>query len=46
VDFATLGFTGPVRMRDVWERQDFHMPHTTYTTTVPGHGVVLLRVSK
>jgi alpha-galactosidase len=46
VDFPTLGFTGRVHARDVWAGKDLPVMEVTYATTIPGHGVVLLRVSK
>jgi len=46
VDFGALGFTDPVRVRDVWEGKNISTGNTGYQTTVPGHGAVLLRISK
>ena len=45
VDFRQIGFAGKARIRDVWEAKDLGSVET-YETRVPGHGVVLLRVSK
>jgi len=46
VDFAMLGFkrTG-VKMRDVWAGKDIGRAAGKYTVHVPGHGVVLLKVT-
>jgi alpha-galactosidase len=46
VDFASLGLKGSVHARNIWAGADVPNPGATFTTTVPGHGVVLLRVSK
>jgi alpha-galactosidase len=46
VDFASLGFNGHARVRNIWAAADIPDAGQTFTTTVPGHGVVLLRVSK
>jgi alpha-galactosidase len=56
-DPALLGYKGSVNLRDVWAAKDLlipqvlrisgtNIPENAYTTTVPGHGVVFLRVSK
>jgi len=45
-DFARLGFSGAVKVRDVWAAKDLGQMTAPYKATVPGHGVVLLRVSK
>jgi len=45
-DFQRLGFTGPVHVRDVWAARDLGTMQSGYRTHVPGHGVVLLRVTK
>ena len=43
VDFAEVGFKGPVKARDVWGAKDLGKLKT-YRAMVPGHGVVLLRI--
>jgi len=45
VDFRQIGFSGRVRVRDVWEAKDLGRLDN-YETLVPGHGVVLLKVTK
>ena len=45
-DFRQLGFNGPVHVRDVWSGHDLGSIQGEFRTKVPGHGVVLLRVSK
>jgi alpha-galactosidase len=45
-DFRQLGFNGPVHVRDIWSGHDLGIIQGEFRTKVPGHGVVLLRVSK
>jgi len=33
-------------MRDLWLHQDVAWPGPEYTVTVPGHGVIMLRLTK
>jgi alpha-galactosidase len=44
VDFAKLGLKGKFRIRDVWRQKNLGEFTGSYTTTVPYHGVVLLRM--
>jgi len=46
VDFSALGFTGAVKAKDLWQAKDLGSVSKPYTVTVPGHGVLLLRVSQ
>jgi alpha-galactosidase len=46
VDFRELGFKGGVRVRNIWDAKDLGTMQGNYKTRVPGHGVVLLRVSE
>jgi len=46
VDLRELGFSGPVQVRDVWSGNSLGTIQGEYQTRVPGHGVILLRVSK
>jgi alpha-galactosidase len=46
VDFHQLGFKGSVKARDVWQAKDLSPITGVYNVQVPGHGVVLLRVSE
>jgi alpha-galactosidase len=46
VTWADLGISGKRRLRDLWLHQDVAWPGPEYEVTVPGHGVVMLRVSK
>lgn len=43
VDFSRLGFHGPVHAHDIWEAKDLTIS-APYSFTIPGHGVILLRV--
>ena len=45
VDFRTLGFTGPVKARDLWKGEQKNL-NSSFQTTVPAHGVVFLKVSQ
>ena len=42
--FKDVGFTGPVRARDLWAHKDLGILHDSYTVTVPQGGVVMLRI--
>ncbi len=44
VDFRELGFKSVVKVRDIWAAKDLGLIQSSYQTSVPGHGVVLLRV--
>jgi len=44
--FAEIGFKGPVHVRDVWAGKDLGILDGSYPVTLPGHGVVLLKVGK
>ena len=44
-DLRPLGFKSP-KARDIWAAKDLGKIETIYKTRVPGHGVVLLKVSK
>ena len=46
VQLASVGFNDPAHARDLWLHKDLGTVHGSYTATVPGHGVVLLRLSK
>ena len=46
VDFKQLGFIRAVKARDLWQQKDLGSLGHTYTATIPGHGVLLLRVSQ
>jgi alpha-galactosidase len=45
VDFHQLGYNAPAKVRDVWQGRELGRLQD-YIARVPGHGVVLLRVSR
>jgi len=46
VNFNKLGFSGPVKAKDLWLAKDLGSISAPYTVTIPGHGVLFLRVSQ
>ena len=46
LDLAALDLGGERSVRDLWRQKDLGTADGTFSTEVPGHGVVLLRVSK
>jgi len=46
VDFQSLGFTGGVKARDLWQGKDLGVLNAHYTVELPAHGVLLLKVSR
>jgi len=46
LDFQKIGAPSSAKLRDLWQRKDLGTPHNSYTSEVPKHGVVLLKVSK
>ncbi len=46
VDLRELGFANGGKARDIWEAKDLGTIQGKYQARVPGHGVVLLRVSE
>jgi alpha-galactosidase len=46
VDFKQLGFNSAVKARDLWQQKDLGTLGHAYTAKIPGHGVILLRVSQ
>jgi alpha-galactosidase len=45
VKFGDLGFSGAVTLRDLWNHKDLGSFRDQYTSQVPRHGVVLLKVT-
>lgn len=45
VDWAQLGFQGRFKARDIWAGKDLGTLSRKYAAHVPGHGVVLLKVT-
>jgi alpha-galactosidase len=46
VKWADLGISGKWKIRDLWLHQNVEWPGPEYSVTVPGHGVVMLRLSQ
>lgn len=46
VDFQKIGFPHAVKAKDLWLGKDLGTISAPYTATVPGHGVLFLRVSQ
>jgi alpha-galactosidase len=46
VDFQKLEFPHAVKAKDLWQAKDLGNISTPYTVTLPGHGVLFLRVSQ
>lgn len=46
LDFRQVGFNGAAKVRDVWAAKDVGILQGSYEVRVPGHGVVLLNISK
>lgn len=44
VNFSDIGYSNPVRVRDIWEQKDLGVFKNGYTTMVPKHGVVLIEI--
>jgi alpha-galactosidase len=44
IDLKTIGLPHPSKIRDLWEHKDVTADQGSYTTEIPGHGVVLVRV--
>jgi alpha-galactosidase len=46
VRWADLGLKGKHRVRDLWAHKDLGRIKDQFSTAVPSHGVVLLRIGK
>jgi alpha-galactosidase len=44
LNFKYIGIEGSARLRDLWAHKDLGTFNGSYTSSVPGYGVVLLRV--
>jgi alpha-galactosidase len=42
----SVGFTGSVTVRDLWQHKDLGSIRNDYTFSVPAHGVVFLKISR
>lgn len=45
VELEELGITGPVRVQDLWQREDIGTVTGTFSRVLPLHGAGLYRVS-
>ena len=45
VDYASVSLGGTVRVRDLWARSDVASSASSYTASVPPHGVAMLRLT-
>jgi len=45
VDWADVGFTGALSVRDIWEHRELGPTLQTFGPTLPGHGALLLKVT-
>ena len=46
VKWSDIGFSGSPKVRDLWAHKDVQVNGSEESVSVPGHGVVLLRVSQ
>jgi alpha-galactosidase len=46
IEFSAIGLTGKQVIRDVWKQKNLGTFRNKFTTTVPRHGVVLVRTRK
>ncbi len=46
LNLAKVGWRGPAAVRDLWAHRDLGDVRSSYTVMTPGHGVVLLRLSR
>ena len=44
--WTDIGINGKARLRDLWAHKDIEWPGPEYSGTIPGHGVVMLRVGR
>jgi alpha-galactosidase len=45
VNLKDIGITGAARVRDLWEHKDLGIYHRSFSAVVPGHGVVMVRIT-
>ncbi len=45
-DFASAGLQGRWKLRDAWRQKDLGEFTGSFTTDIPFHGVILLRMSR
>ena len=44
VNFSEIGYSHPVHVRDLWQKKDLEVFQSSFKTTVPKHGVVLIEI--
>lgn len=44
LNFSDIGLTGTYRLRDLWEQKDLGMTEKSFSSTIPPHGVRLLKI--
>ncbi len=44
VNFSEIGYSHPVHVRDLWQKKDLGVFQSSFKTTVPKHGVVLIEI--
>lgn len=45
VNFASIGICGAARVRDLWQHKNLGTYRNSFSTTVPGEGVVMIKVT-
>jgi len=45
IDFNTIGLKGKFKVRDVWRQKDLGMAENSFSTSVPYHGVHLVKLT-
>jgi alpha-galactosidase len=46
LEFSSLGFTGNVKVFDLWQHKELGLMKNEYTVSVPTHGVIFLKVGR
>ncbi|MFT3934856.1 MAG: NPCBM/NEW2 domain-containing protein [Chitinophagaceae bacterium] len=46
MQFSKLGLTGKWKLRDLWRQKDLGIANSSFTTSVPYHGVLMLKLTK
>jgi alpha-galactosidase len=46
LNFSDIGVRGAARIRDLWKRQNLGLFRSSFTATVPAHGVVMVKVTQ
>jgi alpha-galactosidase len=43
---SSIGFPADAHMRDLWKHEDVKAKNGVYTVEIPGHGVVMLKMTR